>query len=65
MEIKTDGKCIVCGGEIVGEIIKEFDPKMGPLIIGPGSKQQFHNVDKGFHCKQCGLKYKFVPPKKP
>ena len=61
MERRTDGKCVVCEGEIVEVIEKEFDPMSGPLIIGPGSRQQFHNVSKGYHCKKCGLKYAFIP----
>jgi len=61
-ERKTDGKCRVCGGEIVEKIVSKFDPMSGPAIIGPGSRQQFHNVSKGFHSRKCGIKYDFVPP---
>ena len=43
-------------------IVNEFDPRLGPAVIGPGSKQQHHDVSKGFHCTRCGLKYLFIPP---
>ena len=62
-EFKTEGKCVYCGGDIVEEIIKTFDPTMGPMIIGPGSKNQFRETSEGFYCQNCGLKYKFVPKK--
>jgi len=61
MEKPTEGKCVVCKGQIVEMITSEFNPKFGSLIIGPGSKEQFHEVSQGFHCKKCGLKYAFVP----
>jgi len=31
--------------------------------MGPASKNQFHDVSEGYHCKKCGLKYRFVPSK--
>lgn len=58
----TEGKCIVCGGEIFQMIVSEFDPMTGPLIIGPGSKHQFREASAGFHCTRCGIKYLFIPP---
>ena len=58
----TEGICVVCGGEIFELVDSEFDPRLGPAIIGPGSKQQHHDVSKGFHCTLCGLKYLFIPP---
>ena len=61
METKTDGRCVVCGGEIVEVVVSEYNPMSGPLIIGPGSVNQFREVSKGYHCKNCGLKYEFVP----
>ena len=62
-EKKTDGVCVVCEGEIVETIVNKYDPLTGPPIIGPGSRNQFHDVSEGFHCKKCGLKYRFVPSK--
>ena len=53
----TGKKCIVCGGDIVELIVNEYNPKTGPPIVGPGSKGQFHEVSKGFHCESCRLKY--------
>ena len=60
----TEGKCVVCKGQIVETMITEFDPKTGPPIFGPGSKRQFKEVSRGYHCRGCGLKYEFIPIKK-
>lgn len=62
MEKPTGKNCLVCGGEVVEKIESEFDPRSGPMIIGPGSKHQHRDVSKGFHCMECGLKYEFSPP---
>jgi len=56
-----EGACRVCHGDLVEKIVHEFNPASGPAIIGPGSKGQFRDVSRGFYCKQCGLKYEFVP----
>jgi len=61
MEKSTGSHCKVCDGEIVEVITYKYDPKTGPLIIGPGSKQQYRKVRHGFHCKKCGIVYAFVP----
>ena len=62
MEKKPTGvPCRVCSGEIVEVIVKEYDSKTGPIIIGPGSKTQYRKVSKGFHCKECGIVYAFLP----
>ncbi|MBI2669899.1 MAG: hypothetical protein HYX20_02040 [Candidatus Yanofskybacteria bacterium] len=61
MEKLTDGKCVVCGGVIAELIEREFDSTTGSLIYGPGSKNQYKNVSKGFHCHNCGIKYQFIP----
>lgn len=55
------GVCRVCGGDIVEKIVHEFNPRSGPLIIGPASKEQFHDIHEGYYCNKCGLKYEFVP----
>lgn len=67
MAESTEGKCVVCNGMIVEKVVRRFNPMSGPLIIGPGSRQQFHEVSEGFYCQDCGLMYKFppVPKKKP
>jgi len=57
------GACKVCGGDVTEKIVQEYNPMTGPPIIGPGSRQQYHYVSKGLHCKQCGVKYEFVPGK--
>jgi len=57
----TNSECLACKSAIVEKIVSEFDPMSGPLIFGPGSRQQFRKVSKGFYCKQCGLKYEFAP----
>lgn len=55
------GACRVCGGDITEKFIQEYNPMTGPPIIGPASRQQYHYVSKGLYCKQCGVKYEFVP----
>lgn len=65
MEIKlTEGHCVVCKGQIVEKVGTEYNPMTGPPVFGPGSRRQFKEVGKGYHCKNCGLKYEF-PPKNP
>ena len=59
MERSTGRKCEVCGGDIFETFKMEYDPGTGPPVIGPGSRQQFHRVSKGFYCKKCGIKYAF------
>lgn len=63
-EEPTKGKCVFCGGMIVEKIARKFNPVAGPLIIGPGGKNQFHEVSEGFYCQHCGLKYEFIPKNK-
>ena len=59
-ERPTGKRCRYCGGMIVEKIVKKFDSTTGPMIIGPGSKNQFRKVSKGLHCQSCGLKYEFI-----
>ena len=61
MEKDTEGKCRVCGGQIVEKIVRERNPATGPPVIGPASKNQFYEASKGFHCKECKIKYESVP----
>ena len=60
-EQPAEGTCVVCNGTVVEKLVSEFNPASGPLIIGPGSRGQYRNVSKGFHCTKCGLKYEFAP----
>jgi hypothetical protein len=55
------GACKVCGGDVTEKIVQEYNPMTGPPIIGPGSRQQYRYVSKGLYCKQCGIRYEFVP----
>lgn len=55
---KVVGSCKVCGGDIVEDIQREFDPRMGPPIFGPGSKKQFRYVHHDPYCTKCRLRYK-------
>jgi len=55
------GSCMVCKGDIIKDVATEFNPMSGPLIIGPGSRQQFSEVLRGYYCTGCGLKYQFPP----
>ena len=59
----TEGRCGVCKGQIVEKVSTEYNPMTGPPVFGPGSKRQFKKVSKGYHCKDCGLKYEFIPNK--
>ncbi len=61
---KTNGICGVCSGAIVQKIVRKFDPRTGPQVIGVDgpSDHQFKEVSEGFYCSQCGIKYEFVPP---
>ena len=47
MEKETDSHCRVCKGKIV-EVVEK-------------STRLSRDVSKGFHCKDCGIKYFFVP----
>lgn len=54
------GTCL-CKGDIVLCITytSEFDPKSGPLIIGPGSRGQFKRLrHQECFCESCGILYK-------
>lgn len=60
-EKTTDGKCGCCGGAIVEKIVNKFDPVTEHLGLGPVSQGQFKKVSEGLHCRNCGLKYAFIP----
>ncbi len=60
---KVVGECVVCEGKIVEDIVREYDPQTGPPVIGPGSRDQFRDVLRGYNCIGCGLYYKFPPRK--
>lgn len=56
MEIaETWARCVVCKGRIVGKFEMAFDATIGPLIIGPGSRNQYRRVLKGYHCSNCKI----------
>ncbi len=56
--------CRVCGGDIIENIVVRFNAMHGSMILGPGSRNQFHESTEGYYCQSCGLKYRFVPEKK-
>ncbi len=60
-EKDTKTICKVCRGPIVELLELEHDPATGPPVYGPASKRQSREVSKGFHCKECGIKYQFPP----
>ena len=60
-EKKTGKPCVVCRCEIVETFLMKFDSRHGPLIIGPGSRNQFSRVSNGLHCSGCGIKYAKLP----
>ena len=55
------GTCKLCSSKVKPDIVMEFNPSYGPMIIGPGSRNQFRRVHKGFYCtnEECGLIYKY------
>ena len=62
MDKPTGGKCRVCQGKIVEKVVSEYIPQRGPTVYGPPSgRQTHHDVSRGYHCVECGLKYEFVP----
>lgn len=58
---KVVDKCSACGGDVVEETRREYDPSLGPPIIGPGYRHQQRRVT-AFYCADCGLVYR-RPPK--
>lgn len=61
IERPTNGSCKVCGGEIVQRVIKGEFVGRGMPVYGPAGKGQYADVSEGFHCKECGIQYRFVP----
>jgi hypothetical protein len=59
--IETSAKCRVCGGVIVQQYGYVFDASMGPMIIGPGYRDQVRRVVKGVYCRDCRIAYFDVP----
>jgi len=60
-EPEPDGECVVCHGPLVVNETREFDPRLGPLIIGPGSRNQYSTVHHGWYCEWCGIRYHHLP----
>lgn len=55
------GTCRVCSGKVYGHVRQEYDPRSGPMIIGPGSKSQIRAVHHGYECSECFLVYRKCP----
>jgi len=55
------GTCVVCGGQVIGSVTREYRGDPMRRIIGPGSINQMTTVHHGWHCTKCGLKYQFPP----
>lgn len=57
------GTCKVCGSPAKPDVSMQYDPSSGPMIFGPGSRNQIKRVHKGFYCinKECGILYKWAP----
>ena len=64
-----EGKCRVCGGVVTETYSKQYDPRSGPMIYGPGSRNQYNWTSSGLYCQDCGLSYHKLPkndnPKSP
>lgn len=58
------GRCRVCKGDITENIVRRFNPMSGPMVFGPGSRQQLVNSHEGYYCTKCGISYEFVPGEK-
>ncbi len=50
------GECAVCSGNIVEDWMMRHSDRIG----GPPA----HHVHDGYHCANCGVVYKFIPPKR-
>ena len=59
---KTGSRCS-CGGDIVLHREHRYDPSTGPMIFGPGSKNQIRKYES-LYCDACGLKYQKLPKEK-
>ena len=53
------GTCVLCGGETVAKVTREYLGDPMHMIIGPGSANQMSTVHHGFHCVDCGHRYEF------
>lgn len=57
------GICIICGGPVLEEIQLIYDdPVDFSVIIEPIAQRQYRPATS-YHCAQCGLMYKFPPPR--
>lgn len=59
------GTCVFCGGKVTEDFVQKFDASSGPMIIGPGSRDQFYWASTGLGCIDCGLAYKKLPKQQP
>lgn len=57
---ETESECKVCRGIIVAKYQHAFVGHGSP-IIGPGGRNQWQDVFRGYYCKGCGIKYEFLP----
>jgi hypothetical protein len=57
------GECVYCGGTVTESFYRKFKASSGPLIIGPGSRDQHYWASDGLGCIKCGLAYKTLPKK--
>lgn len=55
------GVCVVCSGEVVAKVTREYRGDPMHQIIGPGGRNQMSSVHHGWHCVSCGLRYEFIP----
>lgn len=64
-EIRTGVSCLVCHKEIVETFSVQYSDSMHrPVIIGPGSRDQFSRMSEGLHCSGCGIMYRYLPKPK-
>ena len=60
MERSTKVKCKVCEGVIVEKIESEATVPEELIPAGCDPAKYFHEVSKGFYCKNCGTKYELT-----
>jgi hypothetical protein len=54
------GRCRLCWGEVVEEIVEWESPQLGPQLYGETPHKLRINY---WYCTRCGLMYKFKPGK--
>jgi DNA-directed RNA polymerase subunit RPC12/RpoP len=54
----TEAVCRVCGSTIVERIVTGRPKHIKPIL---GGRPQTTTWSEGYHCSECGIKYRFLP----